>query len=214
MMANPFVCVRNDDVDGLRAHLSQAASSHFLTIRFRDTDATILHEAAKGSIGCLRALIEHGANVNAATWAGRSRRRPRTQENTARQTPLHWACIHGRAPCAEALCQAGANLDVADEDGRTPLFHALRGGHRRVVMTLLRAGAKPNLDDEINDTQYTLLSVSAALDLARAVKRAGDWAAYVAQHKRVLVGLVNKCRPMPDDAAGLVVEFMCPPGGF
>ena len=81
-------------------------------------------------------------------------------------------------------------------------------------MTLLRAGAKPNLDDEINDTQYTLLSVSAALDLARAVERAGDWAAYVAQHKGVLAGLVTKCKPMPDDAAGLVVEFWTPPGGF
>ena len=39
-------------------------------------------------------------------------------------------------------------------------------------------------------------------------------AAYVAQHKGVLAGLVTKCRPMPADAAGLVVEFMCPPGGF
>ena len=204
-MSNPFVCVRNDDADGLRALLS--TNSPLLNIRFRDTDATILHEAAKGSIDCLRALIELGADVNAMTWARRSRRRVRTQENTSRQTPLHYACIHGRAPCAEALCQAGADLGVADEDGWTPLFHALRGGHRRVAMTLLRAGAYQPFP------AFAPLH-NAALDLARAVKRAGDWPAYVAQHKRVLVGLVTKCRPMPADAAGLVVEFMCPPGGF
>lgn len=144
------------------------------------------------------------------TWANRARRRARTQENTSQQTPLHYACIHGRAPCAEALCQAGANLDVADEDGVTPLFHAIRYRHRRVVMTLLRAGAYQPFPEPAPE----LYNKSAALDLARAVERAGDWAAYVAQHKGVLAGLVTKCKPMPADAAGLVVEFWTPPGGF
>ena len=74
-------------------------------------------------------------------------------------------------------------------------------------MTLLRAGAYQPFPE------FAPLH-NAALDLARAVERAGDWAAYVAQHKGVLAGLVTKCKPMPDDAAGLVVEFMCPPGGF
>jgi hypothetical protein len=208
--SNGFEIIRNDDADGLRAYLS--ANPHRFTLRFRDTDGTILHYAAQvGSIDCLRELIHQwGLDVNDMTWGRRSRHRARTQENTSRQTPLHYACIHGRAPCAEALCQAGANLDVADEDGNTPLSHALLGGHRghrRVVMTLLRAGAYQPFPE------FAPLH-NAALDLARAVERAGDWAAYVAQHKRVLAGLVTKCRPMPDDAAGLVVEFMCPPGGF
>ena len=50
--------------------------------------------------------------------------------------------------------------------------------------------------------------------LLRAVKRAGGWKPYAAKHKRVLVGLVTKCKPIPDDAAGLVVEFYCPEGGY
>ena len=78
-------------------------------------------------------------------------------------------------------------------------------------MTLLRAGAYQPFPEP---RPAPLHNNSAALDLARAVERAGDWAAYVAQHKGVLAGLVTKCKPMPDDAAGLVVEFMCPPGGF
>ena len=46
------------------------------------------------------------------------------------------------------------------------------------------------------------------------VKARGGWREHARAHKRVLVGLVAKCKPMPDDAAGLVVEFWCPPGGF
>ncbi|KAH8081613.1 hypothetical protein SO694_0022802 [Aureococcus anophagefferens] len=77
-------------------------------------------------------------------------------------------------------------------------------------MTLLRAGAYQPFPEPAPE----LYNKSAALDLARAVERAGDWAAYVAQHKGVLAGLVTKCKPMPADAAGLVVEFWTPPGGF
>ena len=49
--------------------------------------------------------------------------------------------------------------------------------------------------------------------LVRRVKARGGWKAYTRHHKRVLVGLVAKCKPIPDDAAGLVVEFYCPVGG-
>jgi len=162
--------------------------------------ATLLHKAAQfGSINCLRQLIELGANLNAVTFA--------------RETPLHYACHHGRASCAEALCRAGANCDALDEDGLTPFHFALRRRHRRVVRTLLRLGVKPTLPCPTN-FYLANLSTNSAWQLAHAVKRAGDWSAYVLQHKRILVGLVTKCRPLPDDAAGLIVEFMCLPGGF
>ena len=161
-----------------------------------------------GAINCLRVLIELGADVNRITSVhplvvGR----PHAAQITQGQSPLHFACIYEQPSCAEALCKAGASLNATDEVGFTPLHHALRSGHRRVVMTLLRAGAAPIFP-------FTAPSPDAALSLACAVKRAGDWAAYVRQHKRILVGLVTKCRPVPDDAAGLIVEFMCLPGGF
>ena len=50
--------------------------------------------------------------------------------------------------------------------------------------------------------------------LVRHVKARGGWKSHAAKHKRVLVGLVAKCKPIPDDAAGLVVEFYCPVGGY
>ena len=54
----------------------------------------------------------------------------------------------------------------------------------------------------------------SARRLVDQVKARGGWREHARAHKRVLVGLVTKCKPMPDDAAGLVVEFWCPPGGF
>ena len=52
--------------------------------------------------------------------------------------------------------------------------------------------------------------------LVDSVKAAGGWKPYAAKHKRVLAGLVVKCakRPFPLDAAGLVVDFICPVGGY
>lgn len=39
------------------------------------------------------------------------------------------------------MFQAGANLDMCDEDQRTPLMEACENNHMEVVLYLLRAGA-------------------------------------------------------------------------
>ena len=75
---------------------------------------------------------------------------------------------------------------------------------------LLRAGAETPSDSR-------LFYDNSATALVKRVKARGGWKAYASNHKRVLVGLVAKCtgKPhFPDDAAGLVVEFYCPVGGY
>ena len=49
---------------------------------------------------------------------------------------LHYACVNGHGKIATLLLQHGARLDVAGEDGLTPLDAALEGGHFAVVDTL------------------------------------------------------------------------------
>lgn len=41
----------------------------------------------------------------------------------------------------QLLVQAGANLDMCDEDHRTPLMEACENNHMETVLYLLRAGA-------------------------------------------------------------------------
>ena len=82
-------------------------------------------------VGCLRALIEAGADVahpNAHGW-----------------TPLHQAAYGNRVDLAEVLLDAGAPADVSGRGaGGTPLVVALFWGHREVVEVLLRAGRWPD----------------------------------------------------------------------
>jgi hypothetical protein len=48
----------------------------------------------------------------------------------------------------EALTKAGANVDLADEDGNTPLFAAVQQGHKEALEALTKAGAKVDLADK------------------------------------------------------------------
>ena len=70
-----------------------------------------------------------------------------------------------------------------------------------------------NWDGGFSDHEWN--ESESARRLVDHVKARGGWREHARAHKRVLVGLVTKCKPgFPDDAAGLVVEFWCPSGGF
>ncbi|CAH0048542.1 unnamed protein product [Clonostachys solani] len=46
-----------------------------------------------------------------------------------RRTPLHYAAIYGNTVVGRALMDAGANIELRDCIGFTPVFHAIRQGH-------------------------------------------------------------------------------------
>lgn len=72
------------------------------------------------------------------------------------RAPLHVAAELGDVDAVNMLCKAGANVDLALDDGRkkparctptdgwTALFLATRGGHEKVVTALLKQGALVN----------------------------------------------------------------------
>ena len=197
--------VDRDDAPELRREVAAAPE---ILREFTGGGVTLLHEAARNNkIECFGDLIKLGADVNAVTAAG--------------NTPLHVACLNGHASCADALCKAGAKLDVLDSHEKSPFCGAVEAvmitnvrkdtGRRRVIQILLRAGVQPHFP---SFEEFLQIPRSVAWILAKAVERAGGWPAYVLNHKRILVGLVTKCRPMPADVAGLIVDFWTPPGGF
>ncbi|MCA9970084.1 MAG: ankyrin repeat domain-containing protein, partial [Anaerolineales bacterium] len=81
--------------------------------------------ATNGNLAIVQALLDHGADVNAA----------QAQDFTA----LHTAADNGDAPLAELLLAHGANPAAPDADGRSPRDHALARGHTAVA-NLLVAG--------------------------------------------------------------------------
>ncbi len=92
---------------------------------------TPLHFASNAEVAAI--LVEHGADVEALDWSGR--------------TPLHWAAQFGVVDVADLLIRSGAAVDRHGNDGSTPLHWAAREGHHDVVRLLLARGAKPDVKD-------------------------------------------------------------------
>ena len=78
----------------------------------------------------VRALVQHGASVNAADADG--------------TTALHWASYRDDLEIADLLIRAGAKVNAANDLGATPLWTASLNGSAAMVRKLLDAGANPD----------------------------------------------------------------------
>ncbi len=138
-----------------------------------------LHEvAARGRVVMLKMLLKHGVRLD-----------PRDPDG---QTPLDLAILNGRTQAAQALIRAGATFDpsqllleaarrkvsdrdvvrllerhgadmeVRDAQGNTPLLIAAANGNHRLVHYLIEFGADTNARNAAGET---------ALSIARRLKR-------------------------------------------
>lgn len=120
-----------DDEETLRLLLSLGASAGLVTSRY---DGTALIAAAHlGHDGVVRQLIAAGA--------------PLDHVNNLHWTAVIEAIVLGDGAARhqrtlQALIAAGANLQLADRQGRTPLALARARGYDPMVRMLIQAGAK------------------------------------------------------------------------
>lgn len=63
------------------------------------------------------------------------------------QTLLHWAARHGYLDIAEQCIKRAIPVDVADDEGITPLLRAVQYGNIKMVQLLLAQGADINTQD-------------------------------------------------------------------
>jgi hypothetical protein len=66
---------------------------------------------------------------------------------TNQRTALHWAALCRNLDCARILVQAGANLDLQDKEGRTPLHNAVQNADRAMIKMLIKNGASIEIPD-------------------------------------------------------------------
>ena len=120
-----------DDEDTLRLLLQLGASAKLITSRY---DGTALIAAAHlGHDGVVRQLIAAGApldHVNNLHWTALIESIVLGQGG-----PRHVATL-------QALVEAGANTQLADRQGQTPLALARARGYAPMVRVLLKAGAR------------------------------------------------------------------------
>ena len=121
---------------------------------------TALFEAAREGHGAaVDRLIGAGADIDHA--AG---------ENGMALTATHVAAIAGHVDVIRRLAEAGANLDMQGVTGAAPLYWAAFEGQRDAVLTLLDAGADPDIRP---DGTPDFHAVAEMLDWPEVAERLG-----------------------------------------
>lgn len=181
-----YLAVQRGDIDQLERHIHWGSD-----IQALDPDGLRpLHvAAAKGNVVMVRLLLKHGVAVDAKDATGR--------------TALEIAILAGRTQVADVLLAAGAALDadallltaarqgnpdrdvvgylvkhganteVRDDNGDTPLLLAIRGGHLRLARHLVDRGADVNVRDGSGHAAVVLARSLGQTEMVALLKRYG-----------------------------------------
>ena len=137
-----FQAVADGDSDFVRAYLERAAAKGDLKRCLEERGSSrgrgLLHVAAMtGQNEVMRLLVEdYGANVGIRSLLGRD-------------TPLHLAAQHGHRYTCFTLIQYGAEADLPNKFGATPLHYATK---LSIIRLLLRHGARVTEEDDAGRT--------------------------------------------------------------
>jgi len=190
-----FISRHSDDHEAARALLEHGA-----VVDARDNkDSTPLHVASQyGLARVARVLLEHGANIHVrnkedqtpqhlllAMWSGRwpggdidnirfflGRGADVDAVDDNHSTLLHVATYYGSVELSQLLLEHGANVNVRDQEGQTPLHRALvntedefSGDYFDAIQLLLENGADV---DALDDDHWTPLHLASKCGSIRA----------------------------------------------
>jgi len=160
MSAELLEAVRAGDIDSARKLLSAGAD-----VDTRDSEGSTLLMLAShaGNLPMVKLLIEAGAAVNAGDERG--------------WTPLMKAAYNadldrGFADVAQALIDAGANVELPISYGIRPLMLAAGYGETAVVETLLKAGADVTARNEGGLTALMMVKQKHYVDVINLLHEA------------------------------------------
>jgi ankyrin repeat protein len=72
--------------------------------------------------------------------------------DSSHRYPIHLATVNGNFAIIKLLIDNGANPDVQDNEGHTPLIKSIECGHEHLVKFFLNNGANPDVSDMDNNT--------------------------------------------------------------
>ncbi len=125
-----------------------------------DDHTALMRAALEGRTEAVKALLSHGAKVNAKDREGR--------------TALMFAAINLHADTVRALLDHGADVNAKADDGGTALMLAVSGGDTGIVQALLDRGADVREGfTRTGMTALTLASMKNLPDVVKLLMRAG-----------------------------------------
>src|SRR5690606_6815880 len=129
----------------------------------------IMWAAARRHPEMIRLLAEHGADPNARSyervWERRTTAEPRPKNyDTGGMTAALFAAREGCVACIPVLKEIGADLDLGNRNGVTPLLIALLNLRWDTAVALIDAGANPTQWDVFGrSTVYAAVDLDALL---------------------------------------------------
>ncbi len=147
-----MIAIKNGDLSVFNLLIDAGAKVNVVEKVQDQTPLMWAAAAARNAPEMVKALIAKGANVNARArfndWPGQITSEPRAQYHTyGGLTPLLYAARGGCYDCVEALVSAGADVNLPNNEGMTPMMIALDNSHNGVAKFLLDHGANPKVWD-------------------------------------------------------------------
>jgi ankyrin repeat protein len=160
-----MTAARTGRPDVLRTLLDRGADVNARERWYGET--ALIWAAAENHSEAVRLLIERGAAPDArSTLLDVPRQKRRSGQSVlslGNWTPLMYAARENAVEAGRALVSGGADLDLTDPDGATPLVIAIINANYEFAAFLLDAGANPN----VVDTEAAMGPLYAAIDMHR-----------------------------------------------
>ena len=226
-----YTCA-DDGVRTTQLLLDQGANVSMNTRR--KVDWTPIHWASfYGRLDIVRALVDHGATVNAKGYLLRTPLHDVSQgeyvsredgvslarlllENGADvnaqdidcETPLHLASCFGKIEIARVLLDHGANVSAENYDSETPLHVMSRGKFDsqdgiRLTQLLIERGIDANTPDKDHDTPLHAACYFGQLDIARELLGHGATATTVNDRGETPLHVLLRGKHEPQDGVRL-----------
>lgn len=97
------------------------------------------HAARTGDLAAMKRYIAEGADVNAP-------------DESLNVSPLAWSASYGQAEATRLLIENGADVNIEDDNGSTPLHVAVVFGRADVAKLLVENGANPQIRNDDGGT--------------------------------------------------------------